>query len=337
MAGWENNLLYSILRPYVDLCTLVSYRRFRTEGSLPSDGRAVIISPNHTGTLMDALVVLRTRKGPTLFGARADMFNNPTVASVMRFLRIVPMVRRRDGLREVLRNRDSMKTVDEVLSHGVPFCMFPEGRHRPMHSLLPLQKGIARIAFASASERPTCIVPVGIEYDDFFHYRSTCTIRFGEPLDVNGFLAGHPDLGEAELSRKLLEELSGRMKELFLCLPDDPSYRARLREVRPPRPRKSVILRRLSALVLLPLFLLSAVLSFPLWPIAEGICRFYLADKAFGNTVRYMCRLLGMPLMLVVWTVLALCFLPAAVAWTVPVLFLFSYSFFYDWLNLWRK
>ena len=222
-------------------------------------------------------------------------------------------------------------------NYGVPFCMFPEGRHRPMHSLLPLQKGIARIAFASASERPTCIVPVGIEYDDFFHYRSTCTIRFGEPLDVNGFLAGHPDLGEAELSRKLLEELSGRMKELFLCLPDDPSYRARLREVRPPRTRKSVILRRLSALVLLPLFLLSAVLSFPLWPIAEGICRFYLADKAFGNTVRYMCRLLGMPLMLVVWTVLALCFLPAAVAWAVPVLFLFSYSFFYDWLNLWRK
>ena len=32
------------------------------------------------------------------------------------------------------------------------------------------------------------MVPTGIEYGDYFHYRTTCDIRFGDPIDVNAFL-----------------------------------------------------------------------------------------------------------------------------------------------------
>ena len=59
----------------------------------------------------------------------------------------------------------------DTLEHGVPVCMFPEGRHRPAHSLLPLGKGVMRAAVAAndrfGKERPVYIVPVGIEYGDF--------------------------------------------------------------------------------------------------------------------------------------------------------------------------
>ena len=64
---WERNLLYSLLRFYVDACTRASYRRLTYSGELPDDG-AVIIAPNHTSTLMDALVVLCSRHSATVLG-----------------------------------------------------------------------------------------------------------------------------------------------------------------------------------------------------------------------------------------------------------------------------
>ena len=91
---WEKDRLYSLLRPYVDACTRHSYNKPRVVGKLPEKG-AVIIAPNHTSTLMDALVILRTRKAPTVFGARADIFAKPAIARILRFLRILPLRRLR--------------------------------------------------------------------------------------------------------------------------------------------------------------------------------------------------------------------------------------------------
>ena len=177
---YDRNLGYSLLRPIVDWCTKRSYRKLEVRGeeNLPADG-AILLAPNHCNTLMDALVMLQAHKGPTVFGARADMFKRPLIARIMFFLRILPMVRQRDGLRNVLKNHESFDTIVETLEHGVRFCMYPEGRHRAARSLLPLGKGIIRAAVAAnnrfGSERPVYIVPVGIEYGDYFRYSGyTC-------------------------------------------------------------------------------------------------------------------------------------------------------------------
>ena len=159
---WEKSIGYNLLRAFADPNTRASYNKAKVKGELPKDG-AVILAPNHTSTLMDAMVVLRTRKEPTVFGARADIFKKPAIAAFLRYIRIVPMARIRDGAQSVLKNIETFAEVDEVLAHGVPFCIFPEGRHRPMHSLLPIGKGVARIAFASAAKRQTYVVPTGIE------------------------------------------------------------------------------------------------------------------------------------------------------------------------------
>ena len=65
---WDKDWLYSTLRRYVDFTTRRSYCRLTVEGELPpdNDGIATIYAPNHTNTLMDALVVLQLRRGGTL-------------------------------------------------------------------------------------------------------------------------------------------------------------------------------------------------------------------------------------------------------------------------------
>ena len=319
---WEKNPFYSLLRPYVDTCTRHSYSRTEVRGTLPEDG-AVIIAPNHTNTLMDALAILRTRKGPTVFGARADIFRKPLVAKILRFLRIVPLARIRDGADSVLHNRETFAEIDDVLANGVPFCLFCEGRHRPMHSLLPVGKGVARIAFASARERKTYVVPTGIEHGSFFRYRRSCKVTFGEPVDVNAFLEAHAHDSEADTYQDFRKLMFRRISSLITYIPDDENYEARWAEVRPVRK-----IRPWLALLTAPLFFLAALQCLPLWVTAETLCR-RAKDHAWNNTIRYGVKLVGTPLMLLFWLLV----LPGWWKLAGGILFLLSYSFFYDWLN----
>lgn len=307
---WEHNRWYSFARPYVDFCTRESFGFVKAEGELPSSG-AVIIAPNHTNTLLDAMLVLQTRKGPTVFGARADIFRKPAAQKALRFLRILPLTRERDGLRSVTDNYKTFDEIDDVLAHGVPFCLFPEGRHTPGRTLQPIQKGIARIAFRSAAERQTWVVPTGINYGDFFHFRRTVNIKYGEPIDVNAFLAQHADLSEAQQYQTFRDQLYERISALVW--PSAPSGKLPLWQ----------------RILLFPLWLLAAILSFPMWLTAEILCSI-IQDKAFCNSVRLLVLLLLWPIVGILWAVLFFCFLPWWLALMLLLFFIPSYSLFYE-------
>lgn len=223
---YKKDPFYSLLRPIVDWCVKHSYRKVEVRGkeNIPSDG-AVIIAPNHCNTLMDALVILRAFKDQTVFGARADLFNKPFIAKLMYFVRILPMVRQRDGLRNVLKNNETQEVIVETLENKVRFCMYPEGRHRPAHSLQSFGKGTFRAALAANSifgeKMPVYIVPAGIEYGDYFRYRSTSLVTFGEPINVTEFVKGMDVTNDAQMIDPLRKELASGISGLITFLQDD--------------------------------------------------------------------------------------------------------------------
>jgi 1-acyl-sn-glycerol-3-phosphate acyltransferase len=177
---------------------------------------------------MDALVVLRTDKKQKVFGARADLFNSKFIAKLMYFVRILPMVRQRDGLRNVLKNKDTQETIIEIIENDVKFCMYPEGTHRAKHSLQVLGKGIFRAALAAnekfGAEKPVYIVPVGIEYGDYFRYRSSSIVNFGQAINVTEFVKGLDTDNEAQVIDALRKELAERMSNLITYIKADENY-----------------------------------------------------------------------------------------------------------------
>jgi 1-acyl-sn-glycerol-3-phosphate acyltransferase len=223
---YDKDILYDLLKPIVDWCVKHSYRKVEVKGkeNIPSDG-AVIIAPNHCNTLMDALVVLRAFDNESVFGARADLFNKPFIAKLMYFVRILPMVRQRDGLRNVLKNNETQEVIVDILENKVRFCMYPEGKHRPAHSLQALGKGTFRAALAANSKfgekMPVYIVPAGIEYGDYFRYRSTSLLTFGEPINVTEFVKELDTENDVQMIEPLRKELSARMSKLITFLKDD--------------------------------------------------------------------------------------------------------------------
>lgn len=227
----DNNWFYTILRPFVDFCARRSYRRFEVHGqkNLPKDG-ALIYGINHSNTLMDALVVLATSHHKKVFMARGDIFANPTVAKILKFTRILPLFRIRNGVAAVRNNTDSIEQAVDVVHDKVGLYLFPEGRHRTKHSLLQLSKGIFHIALDSnrefGKEQPIYIVPVGIEYGDYFRYRSTCMVHFGDAINVTDFINNSTEENEAVLMNQLREMLWERISKLITFIPDDEDYDA---------------------------------------------------------------------------------------------------------------
>ena len=222
--------LYSLLFNYVHFSVVHSYRKILHVGkeNIPQDG-AVIFAPNHTNTLMDALVVLCFDHTPKVFVARADIFKKPVLAKIFTFLKIMPIMRQRDGFQAVKKNQEIIDKAVDVLKDKIPFCIFPEGTHQAKYSSLPLSKGIFRIAFQAHElmpDVPLYIVPVGVRYGDFFRFRSTVRMQFGKPINVGKYIKANENLTPQEQTNGMKDLLTERLHDTLFHIPNDDDYKA---------------------------------------------------------------------------------------------------------------
>ncbi len=274
---WEKHKGYIPALKYVNLTTRTCFRSIRIEGAerIPQEG-AVILAPNHCAALMDPLLALVLFGGkPVVFGARSDIFANPKVAKVLRWLRILPIARERNGLTEVAKNFDTFKEIIDCLDHEVPFCLYPEGTHNPEREMLPVKKGIFRIAKMAHDQLgvPVRIVPVGVNYEYFFFGQGRVVIRVGEPMEIGEEFARRDGMTEADIYRELCTWLRDRDMALI--------------GEELPRRHGNLLLRMLLALLSLPLFAICTVGSLLIW-LPRMIIMHRMEDKAWSHTVRFV-------------------------------------------------
>ncbi len=177
----------------------------------------VILAPNHQNALMDALVILNAIPQRTVFLARGDIFKNPKVAAILRFFRILPIFRIRDGYSELDKNEAIFQQSVETLQNGIPLCLMPEGKQSFARTLYPLVKGMFRIAFRAQEAMPgkeVFIIPVGIDYEDYINPFSALTVRFGKPISVKEYLPIYEE-NQAKGLNVIREDLWGKIDALI--------------------------------------------------------------------------------------------------------------------------
>ncbi len=272
---WEEYPFYRLGRVHVNNSARTCFLSIKYEGvgNIPKEG-AVLLTPNHCATLMDPLLVLGARRDLTAFGSRVDLFSKPRVAKFLHFVRMVPFARERDGLREVAKNWEYFDEIIDCLDHDVPFCLFPEGTHRPERGMMPVKKGVFRLAKLAMDRLPgkkVYIVPVGLDYEYFFRGYGRAIVRFGEPMDINEEYAKEA-VSEAQRNKDLCDDLQRRILALL---------------GRPPqRSHKGLGWRIPLAILSLPVFAVCAVGALPIWLPHLLIMR-KMKDKAWSHTVRF--------------------------------------------------
>lgn len=181
---------------------------------IPEKG-PLIFTPNHQNALIDAMAPLCNIDKQLVFLARSDIFKKKWVASILYFLKILPIFRIRDGYGELKKNEAIFSKTIDVLNSGSGLVLFPEGNHVRVHKLRTFKKGYARIAFQTAEannfELDLKIVPVGINYSDYDHFRTDLTINIGQPISISEFydqFKESPAIAINNLNKKLKEHLS---------------------------------------------------------------------------------------------------------------------------------
>lgn len=220
--------LWQLLRVYVNFCQLLFYKEIIVEGKkhIPDD-YPVVFAPNHQNALMDPLAIFYSTNKQVVFFARADIFRNPILRKIFRWLKILPIFRVRDGKENLQNNRNSFDAAMEILSNGGQIGIFPEAQHSDKRRLLPLKKGIPRIVFMAEEKAGfklnVKILPIGIYYSNYTRMRSRLYVKIGKPIYVPNFQTSYENSPQKALL-ELRDEMSAKLKPLVLHISDDELY-----------------------------------------------------------------------------------------------------------------
>lgn len=189
----------------------------------------IIFAPNHQNALMDALAVLFTNKGQNVFLARADIFKRKFIASLLYFMKILPVYRIRDGFSTLKGNDEIFEKTIDVIRNKCGLVILPEGDHAGFRRLRQLKKGICRVAFqadeASGFTLKIKIIPVGIEFTNYHRYRQVLTVVYGRPIETaiyHELYKNNPEIALNELRNRLSSEI----KKLMVHIESEEDYEA---------------------------------------------------------------------------------------------------------------
>jgi 1-acyl-sn-glycerol-3-phosphate acyltransferase len=183
---------YELVRKLTVLYHRAYYRKLKVvhREKIPA-GKPVIFIFNHQNALMDALSVVYTFRSQCVFMARADIFRKKMTAALLFFFKILPAYRIRDGFHSVDQNKEVFKEVISVLENNNPIALFPEGSHLGERRLRPFKKGAARLALlaeeANGFNLGVSIVPVGIDYSNYYHAGSDLLVTVGDPIPAAAY------------------------------------------------------------------------------------------------------------------------------------------------------
>lgn len=210
-------MLPRIITKLVGWAVSVFYDLERTGPRLPEG--PVLVAANHPNSLIDPLVVFRTGGRPTRPLAKAPLFEQALVGTVLRGLGGLPVYRRQDDPELMHLNDRTFDAAITALEEGGAVQIYPEGRSHSDPRMSPLRTGAARIALmAEARSGWTLgvrIQPVGLTYTRKSVFRGRAIAAFGEPIDVIPFRERY-EADEREAARELTALIQARLEALTL-------------------------------------------------------------------------------------------------------------------------
>jgi len=226
----NSSFAYSLVYPWVAKGEEYFFDGFYIKGTenFPNDGPIMLVG-NHQNAMLDPLVFCKVIPRQLHWLARSDVFKNPMVAKILYRLNMLPIYREKDKVADQMERNESVFSVCRTrLSKGAVIAMFPEGSHRGKKQLMtPLKKGFARLAFSSIERDPSLmelkIVPIGLDYSDFYSYHPRVILEMGKPIAVKDFWSDYL-VDQNRAINALLKSTQETLSGLMVDIRDDDAY-----------------------------------------------------------------------------------------------------------------
>ena len=213
---------YWLLKKYVQFADWLIYNKVVVTGlnNIPKN-KPIVFSPNHQNALSDPLAILLHTKFQPVWLARADIFKNKTAAAILKFLKIMPVYRMRDGKENLAKNDVTFQNSVRVLENNFALGLFPEAAHSGKRQMLVHKKAVPRIVFMaeekSKNNLDIQIIPTGIYYSHYWKFNRNLIVNFGNPISVNEFLDEFKQSESAatlSLRQRILDEMQTVVLEI---------------------------------------------------------------------------------------------------------------------------
>ncbi len=211
---------YWLLKKYIQFADWLIYNKVIITGleNIPKN-KPIIFSPNHQNALSDPMAVLLNTRFQPVWLARADIFKNKTIAAILRFLKIMPVYRMRDGKENLSKNDKTFSDSVKVLENNFALGLFPEAAHSGKRQMLPHKKAVPRIVFMAEEKAgfnlDIQIIPTGIYYSHYWKFNRNLIINFGKPIRAMEFLDEYRE-NENSAIQSLRQRIIDEMEPLIL-------------------------------------------------------------------------------------------------------------------------
>ena len=226
MKNWS--IGYEIIRIYVRFGFWLTHKRIVVTGRhLIPKGKPIIFAPNHQNALMDPLALVCTNPHQSVWLARADIFKSKRVSAILKYLKLLPVYRIRDGKDNLSNNEEIFAQVIQLLENKQTIALFPEAAHSGKRQMLPHKKAIPRIALEAEAKNDfkldLQIVPVGITYSHYWKFNRSLIIQYGQPIQVKDYWIDY-ELNSQKAMLDLRDEIHRKLVSLILQIDSKTSY-----------------------------------------------------------------------------------------------------------------
>lgn len=184
---------------------------------VPSD-KPVLLAGNHPTAFVDPMLLCCYLEPPIYNMTRGDIFSKPFFRKFMEGINMFPVYRMRDGYGSRDRNDEVFEYCIGKLYQRRVVTIYVEGEHHLEKRVRPIQKGIARIAFA-AYERHRLddlqIIPAGCSYVSGDQPRDEAMVSVGAPILVKDYWDDYERDSTAAILR-LCKDIENALKEVCL-------------------------------------------------------------------------------------------------------------------------
>lgn len=222
---------YTLAKLAVKTALRLNFRKMVFTGRKENVSRVkpVIFAPNHRNALLDALLIVYAGYAlkQVVFLARADIFKKKPIAWLLRGMRIMPVFRMRDGKDNLDKNNEIFLNAARILKKNNTLALFPEGRHNPKQSLLPIQKAVPRIVLPTEAslnfELHSQVVPVAIYYRDINDFLTDAYVTFGLPIEVSAYKDQYEE-NPGQAINQLRQDMERSLQSMVVNIQNDAFY-----------------------------------------------------------------------------------------------------------------
>lgn len=185
------NIFNACIRAFVRSALWVYYKEIQVHGKehLRKD-KPLMVLANHQNGLIDPLVIGTYSGLYPYYLARADVFNNALIHRLLRYIRMMPIYRLRDGRDFAQRNEAIYSRCAQLIQESNTLLLFPEGGHGRQRKVRPLKNGFIHILSKTLAQDPDLdiwIQPMGVNYTQLTEFPDRVRLYIAPAIRVKDY------------------------------------------------------------------------------------------------------------------------------------------------------